>query len=596
MQITRRVKNNEIEQRAELIMQKLKQTIWLYKKRIFLLMGLTLILGIAVITQAFAMTNIVDGVFLNHQTFSAVIPWLILLLFILLIRSSSDYLSKRIGVSIASDVKNATRKELLTKYAGSSIQLAEKGQTGKKVSMLLDGVDEMDSFYSQFIPQVMQSTFVPILVLIIIFTQHINSGLILLVSAPFIPIYMIIIGIKTQKKSEEKLEKLASFSGNFLDALKGLVTLKLFDQTKRQKDELEKSSLSFRDTTLDILKIAFTQSFALELISMLSIGIVALELAIQMIIYENMSFFTAFLILILVPEFFTSLKELGTTFHNGRASMGATKKVLEEFEEQENLLLWGKEELPKQDVPPTILLDQVGYTYPVGDFQLKPVTATFLPKQKIAIVGASGTGKSTLLNILAGMITPDHGSVKINSRELTSYTEASWLNQISYISQHPYIFSGTIAENISMGITDKVEETAIEEAARLAGLLPLIKSLEKGFQTEIGEAGRGLSSGEKQRVSIARAFLKKPNIVLLDEPTRGLDLATESILQQSIEMLSEKATVITVAHRLHTIKNADQILYLENGQLQATGSHEYLVENIPAYKKIVTIQKGGAKQ
>lgn len=577
-------------------MQKLKQTIWLYKKRIFLLMGLTLILGIAVITQAFAMTNIVDGVFLNHQTFSAVIPWLILLLFILLIRSSSDYLSKRIGVSIASDVKNATRKELLTKYAGSSIQLAEKGQTGKKVSMLLDGVDEMDSFYSQFIPQVMQSTFVPILVLIIIFTQHINSGLILLVSAPFIPIYMIIIGIKTQKKSEEKLEKLASFSGNFLDALKGLVTLKLFDQTKRQKDELEKSSLSFRDTTLDILKIAFTQSFALELISMLSIGIVALELAIQMIIYENMSFFTAFLILILVPEFFTSLKELGTTFHNGRASMGATKKVLEEFEEQENLLLWGKEELPKQDVPPTIFLDQVGYTYPVGDFQLKPVTATFLPKQKIAIVGASGTGKSTLLNILAGMITPDHGSVKINSRELTSYTEASWLNQISYISQHPYIFSGTIAENISMGITDKVDETAIEEAARLAGLLPLIKSLEKGFQTEIGEAGRGLSSGEKQRVSIARAFLKKPNIVLLDEPTRGLDLATESILQQSIEMLSEKATVITVAHRLHTIKNADQILYLENGQLQATGTHEYLVENIPAYKKIVTIQKGGAKQ
>ncbi|MEK4671214.1 thiol reductant ABC exporter subunit CydD [Niallia sp. FSL R7-0271] len=577
-------------------MQKLKQTIWLYKKRIFLLMGLTLILGIAVITQAFAMTNIVDGVFLNHQTFSAVIPWLILLLFILLIRSSSDYLSKRIGVSIASDVKNATRKELLTKYAGSSIQLAEKGQTGKKVSMLLDGVDEMDSFYSQFIPQVMQSTFVPILVLIIIFTQHINSGLILLVSAPFIPIYMIIIGIKTQKKSEEKLEKLASFSGNFLDALKGLVTLKLFDQIKRQKDELEKSSLSFRDTTLDILKIAFTQSFALELISMLSIGIVALELAIQMIIYENMSFFTAFLILILVPEFFTSLKELGTTFHNGRASMGATKKVLEEFEEQENLLLWGKEELPKQDVPPTIFLDQVGYTYPVGDFQLKPVTATFLPKQKIAIVGASGTGKSTLLNILAGMITPDHGSVKINSRELTNYTEASWLNQISYISQHPYIFSGTIAENISMGITDKVDETAIEEAARLAGLLPLIKSLEKGFQTEIGEAGRGLSSGEKQRVSIARAFLKKPNIVLLDEPTRGLDLATESILQQSIEMLSEKATVITVAHRLHTIKNADQILYLENGQLPATGTHEYLVENIPAYKKIVTIQKGGAKQ
>ncbi|MEI2465849.1 thiol reductant ABC exporter subunit CydD [Niallia taxi] len=577
-------------------MQKLKQTIWLYKKSIFILMGLTLLLGIAIITQAFAMTSIVDGVFLKDQTFADIVPWLLLLLLILLMRSGSDYLSKRIGVSIASDVKGNIRRELLTKYTNSSLHIAGKGQTGKKVSMLLDGVDEMDSFYSQFIPQVMQSIFVPILILIVVFTQHVNSGLILIVSAPFIPIYMIIIGIKTQKKSEEKLEKLASFSGKFLDTLKGLVTLKLFDQTNRQKDELEKTSLGFRDTTLEILKIAFTQSFALELISMLSIGIVALELAIQMIIYQNISFFPAFFILILVPEFFTSLKELGLTFHNGRASMGATKKVLEEFEEQDSLIVWGGQEIPEQGNPPTIKLDHVGYTYPDDGFQLQPMTATFLPKQKIAIVGASGTGKSTLLHLLAGMITPGNGSIKLNNMELTSYTEASWLKQISYISQHPYMFSGTILENISMGMTEAVDEKAVYEAAKLAGLLPLITSLEKGLQTSIGEAGRGLSSGEKQRVSIARAFLKKPKIVLLDEPTRGLDLATEGILQQSIEKLSEMATVITVAHRLHTIQNADQILYLEKGRLQAIGTHKYLLDNVPAYKKVVTIQKGRAKQ
>ena len=577
-------------------MQKLKQTIWLYKKSIFILMGLTLLLGIAIITQAFAMTRIVDGVFLKDQSFTDIVPWLLLLLLILLMRSGSDYLSKRIGVSIASDVKGNIRRELLTKYTNSSLHIAGQGQTGKKVSMLLDGVDEMDSFYSQFIPQVMQSIFVPILIVIVVFTQHVNSGLILIVSAPFIPIYMIIIGIKTQKKSEEKLEKLASFSGKFLDTLKGLVTLKLFDQTNRQKDELEKTSLSFRDTTLDILKIAFTQSFALELISMLSIGIVALELAIQMIIYQNISFFPAFFILILVPEFFTSLKELGLTFHNGRASMGATKKVLEEFEEQDSLIVWGAQEIPEQGNSPTIKLDHVGYTYPDDGFQLQPITATFLPKQKIAIVGASGTGKSTLLHLLAGMITPDNGSIKLNNMELTAYTEASWLKQISYISQHPYMFSGTMYENISMGITEAVDEDAVYEAAKLAGLVPLITSLEKGLQTSIGEAGRGLSSGEKQRVSIARAFLKKPKIVLLDEPTRGLDLATEGILQQSIEKLSEMATVITVAHRLHTIQNADQILYLEKGRLQAIGTHKYLLDNVPAYKKVVTIQKGGAKQ
>ncbi|PAD83132.1 thiol reductant ABC exporter subunit CydD [Niallia circulans] len=576
-------------------MQNIKKTVWMHKKKIYCLFGLTLILGFAIVAQAYVMTSIVDGVFLKEQLFSAIIPWLLLLLIILFVRSSTDYISKRIGVSIASKVKGETRKNLLKKYVANSVQLNEKGQTGEKVSMLLDGVDEMDSFYSQFIPQVMQSTFVPILMLLVILTQHVNSGIILIVSAPFIPIYMIVIGIKTQKKSEEKLEKLASFSGKFLETLQGLVTLKLFAQTNRQKGELEKSSLSFRDTTLEILKIAFTQSFALELISMLSIGIVALELAIQLIIYESISFFTAFLILILVPEFYTSLKELGVTFHNGRSSMGAAKKVLEVFEEEDEPTLWGKQTFPKWKVPPTIQLHQVDFAYTNTNFRLQSITATFLPKQQIAIVGASGAGKTTLLHLLAGMITPEKGTIYINHEALTKYTEAAWLERISYISQTPYIFSGTIGENIAMGTTEEVGMQAIETAAQLAGIAPLVNSLEHGFDTRIGEAGRGLSSGEKQRVSIARAFLKKPHIVLLDEPTRGLDLATEKILQQSIQKLKETATVITVAHRLHTIKNADQILFLENGRLQAVGTHESLLEISPAYKEIVMIQKGRAQ-
>lgn len=573
-------------------MQNIKKTVWMHKKKIYWLFGLTLILGLAIVAQAYVMTSIVDGVFLKKQSFSAIIPWLMLLLVILFVRSSTDYISKRIGVSIASKVKGETRKNLLAKYTANSVQLNEKGQTGEKVSMLLDGVDEMDSFYSQFIPQVMQSTFVPLLMLLVILTQHVNSGIILMVSAPFIPIYMIVIGIRTQKKSEEKLEKLASFSGKFLETLQGLVTLKLFAQTNRQKGELEKSSLSFRDTTLEILKIAFTQSFALELISMLSIGIVALELAIQLIIYKSISFFTAFLILILVPEFYTSLKELGVTFHNGRSSMGAAKKVLEVFEEEDEPTLWGKQTFPKWKVPPTIELHQVDFAYTNTNFRLESITATFLPNQQIAIVGASGAGKTTLLHLLAGMITPEKGTIYINQVALTKFAEAAWLERISYISQTPYIFSGTIGENIAMGTTEKVGMEAIKKAAQLAGIAPLVASLEHGFDTRIGEAGRGLSSGEKQRVSIARAFLKKPHIVLLDEPTRGLDLATEKILQQSIQKLKETATVITVAHRLHTIKNADQILFLENGRLQAVGTHESLLEISPAYKELVMIQKG----
>mgnify|MGYP005849188171 CR=1 FL=1 len=574
-------------------MQNLKNTVFMHKKRIFYLMGLTLLLGLAIIVQAFSITYIVDGVFVKNLSFSAIVPWLIALAIVLFIRAVSDYISKRIGVLIASDVKRDVRKNLLNKYAGHPVALAEKGQTGKKVSMLLDGVDEMDSFYSQFIPQVMQSTFVPLLAMIVIFTQHVNSGIILLITAPFIPIFMIVIGLQTQKKSEEKLEKLASFSGTFLDTLQGLVTLKLFGQTKKQKDEIEKSSLGFRDTTMDILKIAFTKYIFLELISMISICFVALVIALQLVLYKNISFFTAFVVLILVPEFFTALKELGTTFHNGRSSMGAAKKVLEEFDEEETTPQWGSYVLEEQDIIPTIHLDHVGYQYPESDFQLQDIDATFQPKQRIAIVGASGAGKSTLLHLLAGMITPEQGVVKINQENLVHFTEASWLNQLSYISQQPYIFSGTIGENIAIGTNQPVDENAIQEAAKLAGIAPLIESLEKQYDTSIGEAGRGLSSGEMQRISIARAFLKNPNVILLDEPTRGLDLATEKILQESIEKLAETATVITVAHRLHTIKTADQILFLDNGQLKAVGTHNSLINSLDAYRKMVTIQQGG---
>lgn len=574
-------------------MQRIKHSLRAHKTSLILLLLLTLLLGGAIIVQAYTITLIVNDIFLEGASFSSVIEWLALLLVALTVRSISDYYSKKIGVKIASAVKEETRKELLEQYK-HQISVSEKqGVVGEKVSMLLDGVDEMDSFYSQFIPQVMQSAFVPLLTLIIIFTQHVNSGIILMVTAPFIPIFMIVIGIKTQKKSEEKLEQMAAFSGTFLDTLKGLVTLKIFNQTDRKKDELEKSSLGFRDATMEILKIAFTQSFMLEVVSMLSIGLIALEIAFQLVLYDGISFFTAFFVLILVPEFFTALRELGTTFHNGRSSMGATEKVFESFEESVSPVEWGEVELTASDETPTLELANVSFQYEGSDFALKNINIFAAPHEKIAIVGPSGAGKSTLLHLLSGMITAEQGDILINNQSLYAYTENSWLQQISYISQEPYIFSGTIAENIAIGSNQEIDMVEIKLAAQKAGISELIESLPDKYQTYIGEGARGLSSGEKQRVAIARAFIKKPNIVLLDEPTRGLDLQTEKVLQQSTSELQQFSTIITIAHRLHTIKDADKIVFLQDGEIAAIGSHQELIHTLPAYREMVTIQQGG---
>ncbi|MFD2043319.1 thiol reductant ABC exporter subunit CydD [Ornithinibacillus salinisoli] len=573
-------------------MKSLKEIASAQKKDMLFLFMVAVVIGTAIVFQAFLLVKAVDGVFLNEQSISQVLPTLGGLFLVLLVRTIGNYWKGKRGIEMATKVKRHLRKELMEKYAKNPLQSSLRGQTGGKVSMMMDAVDEVDNYFSKYIPQVIQTTFIPILILIIVFTQHVNSGLIMLVTAPFIPIFMIVIGMKTKVKSEEQMDQLAAFSGRFLDALQGLTTLKLFGQAKRQKETIENSSLGFRDATMEILKVAFTSSFMLEVVTMLSIGIVALELAIQLIVYQSISFFTAFFVLVLVPEFFSSLKELGTTFHNGRTSMGAAKKVFEELAEEEQLVKWGQMAIDHTE-PPEMELQNLAFRYGEDQFSINNINEKITPYSQIAIVGRSGSGKTTLLHLLAGLLAPEEGEILLNGQGLYRYREKDWFDQLGYITQDPFIFSGTIAENISIGGGEHVSREEIEKAAKQAGVDDLVCSLDKGYDTPIGEAGRGLSGGEKQRLAIARAFLKKPSVILFDEPTTGLDLQTEKILQASMKQLAQHATVITVAHRLHTIKHADKILFLEKGRLIASGSHEELMESVPAYKSMVSVQRGG---
>ncbi|WP_307728897.1 ABC transporter transmembrane domain-containing protein [Alkalicoccobacillus plakortidis] len=312
-------------------MRTLKERAFSYKKRMIFLLISAVLIGLSIVGQAYFLVKIVDGVFLQGKSFDEVLVDLLWLLLCLCARSLFIYLSRRSGLKLATKVKSEYRGEFLKKYASLSFLASKQGQSGRKISVVTDAVDEIDGYFSQYIPQLMQTAFVPILILVVVASQHHNSGLIMLVTAPFIPLFMIIVGLQTRDKSEEQVEKLASFSGRFLDSLQGLTTLKLFGRANQQKQTILKSSLGFRDATMAILKVAFTQTFMLEIISMLSIGIIALELVIQIIIYDQLTFFTGFFVMILVPEFYSSLKELGSAFHNGRASIGAAKKVDEEL-------------------------------------------------------------------------------------------------------------------------------------------------------------------------------------------------------------------------------------------------------------------------
>ncbi|ADH98202.1 thiol reductant ABC exporter subunit CydD [Salisediminibacterium selenitireducens] len=568
-------------------MQTLKE--WTKQKRneTILLRLNAVALGLSIVAMAWFIVRVVDGVFLQGEGFWDVVPYLILTAVALLFRSLFTWLGGRIGIRLGTQIKQEYRQWLTEDADQKSGQL-----TGERTGVFVDAVDEVEGYVKNYYPQLIQSSTVPLVLLAAIFYMNWVSGLILLVTAPFIPIMMIVVGKNAEKRSEAQMEKLNRFSGTFMDLLQGLVTLRFLGKSKEKAGDIAASSMSYRDATMDVLKVAFLSSLMLEFISMLSISLVALEVGLRLVIFDQLTFFTAFFVLILAPEFFASLKELGTAFHNGKSSTGAWERVKGAVGDGTVAVKNGDRDMPA-DASLDLEAKGMAFSYGAGQFALGPVDFSIPEGNHVAIVGPSGSGKSTLLQLITGLRAPESGELTVSGIPVHALRRESWFREISYLTQHPYLFSGTLRENIRMGALEDILDSDILEAAKDAGLTSLIDRLPQGLDTPIGEAGRGLSGGERQRIALARAFLKKPRLIVFDEPTTGLDLRTEQILQAGIRTLSEKATMITVAHRLHTIREADRILFMDNGRIIANGKHSELINTVPAYRQMVSVETGG---
>lgn len=572
-------------------MGSLKQMAYRQNNRIRLLFLASLAKGLAMIGQALFFVWVADSVFLKSASFEEVLPVLGALLAVILLRAGASYAIGRLGITLSVEARRRLRRELIASYKENPLQGSIAGQSGRKVGLLLEAVDDTDGYFSKYIPQMIQSYTIPLMLLGVIFYLNWTTGLIILITAPFIPLFMAIVGKRTKQKADEKVEQLAGFSGAFLDVLQGLATLRLYGQAKRQSDTIRDNSLKFRDSTMDVLKSAFLSSLTLEYISMLSIGIVALEIGLRLVVFDSITFFPAFLVLLLVPDFFNLLKEFGSAFHTARGSAASAELLAEELAKGHQPVVWGESPV---DAPVELALEQVGFQYGEG-FQLEPASLTLEAGTSTALVGASGSGKSTLMNVAAGLLPATSGRLLINGLPQERVSEDEWFGQMSYITQDPYLFAGTIKENIELGANRAVAPQELIAAAQKAGILELVESLPGGFETVIGEAGRGLSGGEKQRLVLARAFLKKPSLLFFDEPTAGLDLHTEQVLQSAIEELSKEATVITIAHRLHTIRNASRIIVLDAGKVEAIGTHEELMDSFGPYRSMIEAQQGGER-
>ncbi|HDP2936689.1 TPA: ABC transporter ATP-binding protein/permease [Staphylococcus aureus] len=527
-------------------MKKLTTILFQYKIFPVLMFLVSTGLGIIVITQNILIADFLAKI-IRHQ-FQGLWIVLFILLGVLLLRATVQFLNQWLGDTLAFKVKHMLRQRVIYKNNGHPI--------GEQMTILTENIDGLAPFYKSYLPQVFKSMMVPLIIIIAMFFIHFNTALIMLITAPFIPLFYIIFGLKTRDESKDQMTYLNQFSQRFLNIAKGLVTLKLFNRTEQTEKHIYDDSTQFRTLTMRILRSAFLSGLMLEFISMLGIGLVALEATLSLVVFHNIDFKTAAIAIILAPEFYNAIKDLGQAFHTGKQSEGASDVVFE-FLEQPN---YNNEFLLKyeENQKPFIQLTDISFRYDDSDrLVLNDLNLEIFKGDQIALVGPSGAGKSTLTHLIAGVYQPTIGTISTNQRDLN----------IGILSQQPYIFSASIKENITM--FKDIENNTIEEVLDEVGLLDKVQSFTKGINTIIGEGGEMLSGGQMRRIELCRLLVMKPDLVIFDEPATGLDIQTEHMIQNVLFQHFKDTTMIVIAHRDNTMRHLQRRLYIENGRLIA---------------------------
>jgi ATP-binding cassette subfamily C protein CydCD len=542
-----------------------------------------LLAGLLTISQAYLVSSTVDGVFLKGQTLAQVSNWLRLILFLIAGRALLTWVTEVSANAVAVRIKTDLRERLFNHILKLGPAYTRGQRTGELTTAAVEGIEALDAYYSQYLPQLVITALVPLSILVFVFPIDLLTGIILLVTAPLIPFFMIMIGKGAEIVTKRQYDTLSRLSAHFLDSLQGLTTLKLFGRSKSHAKNIERVSEQYRDTTLGVLRITFLSALALELLATLSTAIIAVEIGFRLL-YNRMEFQPAFFLLVLAPEFYMPLRALGARFHAGMSGTTAARKIFEILDTpvvSNQLSVTSDRSVQLTNYQ--LQIANVSFTYP-GETApaIQNINLTIHAGQHIALVGKTGAGKSTLVNLLLGFIQPTEGEIQNSEFKIQ--------NSISWVPQRPHLFHDTLAANIRLGKPDATLEEVIE-AAKAAHLHDFIETLPDQYDTVIGERGARLSGGQAQRLALARAFLKDSPLLILDEPTSALDPETEALLEESTRRLMHGRTVITIAHRLNTIFQADQIIVLDHGRIVEQGTHNELIKQNGMYASMVKAYK-----
>ena len=524
---------------------------------------LGLVTAAMVVTQAWLIADLISAAFQRGQGLRQLSGPLIALLGVILARAVLGWAIEVFAHRSSADVKSQLRREFLER----AIQLGPSWLVSRRVAQLetlgTRGLDGLDAYFARYLPQLVLAIVVPVVVLAAVATQDWVAAAVMVVTLPLIPLFMGVIGVSTRARTARRLSALQRLAGQFLDSVAGLPTLKIFGAAASQARRVGVATDALRRETLGTLRVSFMSSLVLELLASLSVAVVAVAVGLRLV-NGGLDFFTGLFVLVLAPEAYQPLRQLAAQFHASADGVAAAEQV---FEVLETPLPERGSGSPVQELPDPstqrLQVHQATVRYPG---QPEPVFTGFSfqanPGEIVALVGASGAGKSTVLGVLLGQVPLESGRVIIGDQDLSELDLTRWRNRVAWVPQRPYLFAGSLGDNITLG-RPHATRTDIDDAVASAGLSGLVSRLPDGLGTLLGERGYGLSSGERQRVALARAFVMDASLLVLDEPTANLDGDTEASILSIIRRMSGGRTVVMAAHRQALVAMADRTVRLD---------------------------------
>jgi thiol reductant ABC exporter CydD subunit len=528
--------------------------------------GLGVAEALLIVAQAWLIAYTVAEAFGGRRGLAALAGALAALLGVVLARAALAWMSELTAVRACTQAKSELRGSLLARGAELLARGGERARSGELAVLASRGIDSLDEYFSSYIPHLLLAAIVPATILAALFADDWISGVIVALTLPLIPLFMALVGALTGERVARQLGSLERLAGHFLDVVEGLPTLKIFGRGRAQPATIARVSEHYRSSTVETLRVTFLSSLILELVATVSVAMVAVAIGIRLS-GGDMAFRAGLFALVLAPEAYLPLRRLSASWHASAEGLAAAQRAFAVIDAPAGPSSAG---LPVPDLARSVLaLEAVTVTYPDRtEPALSGVSLELRPGEVLGLVGPSGCGKSTLLAVILGLVEPGSGTARVGGAEIRDLDPRAWHAQTAWVPQRPRVFRGSLRDNVRIGHPG-AGDAEVRAALAAGGLLEAADELPEGLQTRVGEGGRGLSAGERGRLALARAILRDAPLLLLDEPTAGLDLATERSVLEALRGAARGRTVLIVTHRPAPLELCDRVVSLEREAVAA---------------------------